>query len=76
MLDEIRRSSEEFEIVTASPEWAEKGLQLHRLRSDKAWSWTDCISFEVLRQRRISLALSYDQHFEQAGYQALLRSEP
>jgi predicted nucleic acid-binding protein len=45
----------------------------YRSRTDKAWSLTDCASFLVMEQRNIKDALAYDQHFEQAGFVALLR---
>ncbi len=40
--------------------------------SDKAWSFTDCLSFCVMREFKIREALSKDAHFEQAGFVALL----
>ncbi len=43
---------------------------------DQEWSLTDCISFIVMQQRGISPALTYDHHFEQAGFEALLRRDP
>lgn len=42
----------------------------------KHWSLTDCISFVVMQQRGIRQALTFDRHFEQAGYEALLRRDP
>ena len=47
-----------------------------RTRLDKSWSLTDCISFEVMRSAQATDALTYDQHFEQAGFRALLRGNP
>ena len=41
-----------------------------KLRHDKTWSFTDCISLWITRRREISLALSADRHFLQAGFQA------
>ena len=64
------------ELVHASPVLFEAGLRLHRSRPDKEWSLTDCISFHVMSDRRILRALAYDQHFEQAGFEALLRKDP
>ena len=40
---------------------------------DKEWSQTDCASFLIMREAGISEALTYDRHFEQAGFTALLR---
>ena len=62
--------------VPASPELLEKSLALHRTRTDKDWSLTDCSSFVIMSERQMARALSYDHHFEQAGFEALLRREP
>lgn len=51
----------------------QEGLRLFTSREDKAWSVTDCISFVVMKRRRISQALTADHHFTQAGFKALLR---
>jgi len=50
-----------------------RGLDLYRSRTHKAWSLTDCISFEIMRQHGITEALTADRHFEQAGFTALLK---
>ena len=63
-------------FVRSTPELWEAGLGLHKERVDKAWSLTDCISFVLMRERSISEALTHDQHFEQAGFRALLRTDP
>ena len=47
----------------------------YRERADKAWSLTDCASFLVMRDLGIQEALTYDRHFEQMGFRALLRGE-
>jgi predicted nucleic acid-binding protein len=65
-----------YEIVAASPVLFAAGLRLHRERPDKARSLTDCISFHLMRERGIQRALAYDEHFEQAGFVALLRHQP
>jgi predicted nucleic acid-binding protein len=51
-----------------------RGLTFYGSRLDKEWSLTDCISFVVMSERRITDALTGDHHFEQAGFTALLRS--
>jgi len=69
-------SSGTYDLVVATPELFEAGLRLHAERSDKEWSLTDCISFLVMQDRGITRALTYDHHFEQAGFEALLRRDP
>jgi uncharacterized protein len=59
--------------IPASRSLFQRGLVLFDARSDKNWSLTDCISFAVMKQRRIIEALTTDQHFEQAGFTALLK---
>jgi predicted nucleic acid-binding protein len=49
-------------------------IGLFQARGDKTWSFTDCISFEIMRQREIALALSADHHFRQAGFQTAFTS--
>ena len=70
------QSDPNCELVHASPDLFAAGLQLHRARADKEWSLTDCISFHLMRDRGITRALAYDIHFEQAGFEALLRKDP
>jgi uncharacterized protein len=64
------------ELVHASPELFAAGLRLHRERPDKEWSLTDCVSFYLMQERGVTRALAYDIHFQQAGFEALLRCEP
>jgi predicted nucleic acid-binding protein len=69
-------AAREYEVIPASPELFEAGLQLHAQRADKEWSLTDCISFHIMNDRGITRALTHDHHFEQAGFEALLRRDP
>jgi predicted nucleic acid-binding protein len=70
------RSSPSWELVDASPDLFAGGLTFHQERPDKDWSLTDCISFVVMQQRSVQRALAYDHHFEQAGFEALMRRGP
>ncbi len=38
--------------------------------ADKRYSLTDCISFVVMQERGLREALTFDQHFTQAGFEA------
>jgi uncharacterized protein len=69
-------SSAEWEVVAESGDLFQLGLQAHRQYIDKDWSLTDCISFIVMRERGVTRALTHDHHFEQAGFEALLRRDP
>jgi len=51
----------------------EQAWRLYRERPDKEWGLTDCISFVVMQERGLTEALTADEHFEQAGFHALMR---
>lgn len=72
-LMERLRQTHEFTMVRADAATFDEGWQLYRSHPDKDWSLTDCISFTVMRQRRIREALTADHHFEQAGFRAVLK---
>jgi len=63
----------DLEIVHVDAPLFDRAWTLFDARGDKKWSLTDCISFVLMRERGISDALTYDHHFEQAGFRALLR---
>jgi uncharacterized protein len=60
-------------IVPASAELFQRGCQLYQRRPDKEWSLTDCTSFVVMREYSATDALTADHHFEQAGFNVLLK---
>lgn len=62
-----------MEILPADRKQFDAGCALYESRSDKAWSMTDCISMVVINQRAICDVLTADHHFEQAGYNILLK---
>jgi predicted nucleic acid-binding protein len=49
------------------------GFTLYKTHSDKEWSLTDCISFELMREQGVREALSADEDFTQAGFIPLMR---
>ena len=63
------------EVVHHSPAEFRAALERYVSRSDQTWGLTDCVSFLVMEERRITEALAYDRDFEQAGYVALLRGD-
>jgi hypothetical protein len=66
-------SDPRIKIVRLTPSLLDRGIQRFRDRPDKRWPLTDCISFVVMEDEGIQEALKGDQHFEQAGFKALLR---
>lgn len=60
-------------IIPVSQKLFAGGYNLFAKRKDKDWSLTDCISFVIMSDSELSDALTYDHHFEQAGFTALLR---
>jgi predicted nucleic acid-binding protein len=75
LLDAAASATQLHVVFVDEPLWS-RGLQLHRDRPDKSWSLTDCISFTAMTDRGITRALAYDHHFEQAGFEPLLRRDP
>lgn len=67
------RADPQFDVVGYVPAVYQAGFYLFAARADKAWSLTDCISFEVMRQRSLTEALTADHHFEQAGFRAVFK---
>jgi predicted nucleic acid-binding protein len=72
LLETIEKT-EFVEIVPLAEDLIRAGWKLFCQRPDKEWSWADCISFVVMRERGIRQALTTEEHFEQAGFIALLR---
>ena len=66
----------QLEFAAVDMRLHDRAVELHQERADKAWSLTDCVSFVLMRDRDVTRALTHDHHFEQAGFEALLRAEP
>jgi predicted nucleic acid-binding protein len=66
------RADPKTEIVDSPPDLSQRGVDLYLNRADKQWSLTDCVSFLVMKERKITDSLTADRHFEQAGFSALL----
>jgi len=62
-------------VVPLSEELYMRAFALYCSRPDKEWGLIDCASFEVMSERAMTKALTADEHFQQAGFRALLREE-
>ena len=65
-------TSENCQVLWMTPERFEEVRRFFAKHADKDWSFTDCFSFCVMRERQISQALASDQHFRQAGFATLI----
>ena len=71
-IQRVLRTDPRTTILPATSEWVARGLALYSQRLDKHWSFIDCISFEMMRERGVTEALSADHHFAQAGFHVRL----
>jgi len=65
-----------YKVVAASARLFDAALDLYQRRPDKDWGLTDCASFVVMSDRKLTDALTADEHFRQAGFRPLLLEEP
>jgi predicted nucleic acid-binding protein len=61
-------------VIAQTSEQFRQAAAFYAQMDDKSWSLTDCASFLIMHEHDIREALTYDKHFEQAGFKALLRS--
>jgi predicted nucleic acid-binding protein len=66
------RADPDIETVPVDSALFDRAVALYGARPDKEWGLTDCISFVVMEERGLTLALTTDRHFEQAGFQSAL----
>lgn len=69
------RSDPNVTILPQTSVQFQQGLARYKQYRDKNWSLTDCTSFLAMSEENINEALTHDEHFEQAGFRALLREE-
>lgn len=72
--DELGRD-EKTEMVPSSTGLFGPAMDLYRSRMDKIWSLTDFSSFSVMQDRGVTEALTFDHHFEQAGFHRFTGAE-
>lgn len=60
--------SPSIELVHADDEMFNAAFEYLARRSDKRYSFTDCVSFVLMSRLGIQEALAFDGHFAQAGF--------
>ncbi len=68
-------TSDDVKVVRMTPALFKTAFNLYRSHRDKQWGLIDCISFVVMKEVGIRRALTFDQHFVQAGFEALMRAD-
>jgi len=46
-----------------------RALEFFEKYADQKVSFTDCLSFALMKKEKLRQAFTYDQHFEYAGFQ-------
>lgn len=64
---------ETIEIIWIDEELHALAIEILEERPDKKYSLCDAVSFVLMRERKISEALTTDKHFEQEGFIKLLK---
>jgi len=64
-------ASEMLEIAYSTREDESEAIRLLRKYADQQISFTDCVSFVLMKSRKISTAFTFDQHFQQAGFRTV-----
>ena len=66
-------NSDYVEVTRLNPDLFNEALNLYKKHQDKSWGLVDCFSFVVMKKNKVTQALTFDKHFIQAGFQALMR---
>jgi uncharacterized protein len=69
-VDKIRKSNS-VRVFWIDESLFEKALDIFRKSDRASWSFTDCASFALMRDLSIPEAFTFDNHFREAGLQAL-----
>jgi hypothetical protein len=64
-------ASPTFKVLTSTRDDEIEALQWMRKYADQRVSFTDCISFALMRRHRIRTAFTFDRHFRLAGFEVV-----
>lgn len=59
-------------VVPVNSELLKRAVEFYRQHDDKDWGLTDCISFVVMYDQGLTIAVTADTDFQQAGFRALM----
>ena len=64
-------SSQALTILRTGQADEMEAVRLFRKFADQQVSFTDCLSFALMRNHRIKVAFSFDEHFRAAGFEMI-----
>jgi hypothetical protein len=67
-------TSESLQLHWVTPDRFHAAAAFFARHDDKQWSFTDCLSFELMHELNVRDSFTTDQHFRQAGFNALLEA--
>ena len=67
----ILLKSPQVEKVWVTPSDEKQAWELFVMRKDKAYSFTDCTSFVVMKRLKITKCIALDSHFRQEGFEGI-----
>lgn len=73
---EAIRAEPALRVVHVEPRVRDAAWAALAAQPQRTWSWTDAAAFELMRAEGLTQVLGHDRHFIEAGFDALLRSEP
>ena len=81
LVDSGYRSAMNFDSVLGLGKWTIERVSavrfakaqdvFRKFNKDKKWSFTDCTSYVVMKELKISMAFTFDQNFTQMGFKIL-----
>jgi uncharacterized protein len=69
-------ASESIDVLASTRDDEIDAIRWMRKYSDQEISFTDCVSFAMMRRFRIRTAFTFDRHFRDAGFQVISRPQP
>lgn len=64
-------ASRALEILYSTRDDETEAISLLRKYSDQNVSFTDCLSFVMMKRDRLTIAFTFDHHFVRAGFRAI-----
>jgi len=58
-------------VLRPDVEDEEKAVEVFAKFADQNVSFTDCVSFVLMRRQRLEVAFTFDRHFDRAGFEVL-----